>query len=65
MDLRFVDLDLAVLCFALPLDLGADEDDGPALVEGVRLGGLKGSRRFFCAGLGEPAILVGCVKCEW
>lgn len=42
---------LAVFCLALPLALGAtlgaeDEDDGPAF-DGVRLGGLKGRRRFF------------------
>lgn len=56
-DLRFADLGadaeeeaLAVFCLALPLALGAAldaEDDGPALVDGVRLGGLKGKRRFF------------------
>lgn len=52
------------LSLSLPLALGAV--DGPALEEGVRLGGLKGSLRFFWAG-GSPAILnrcVGCVKCE-
>lgn len=57
MDLRLADLDaeaeeeaMAVLCLALPLALGAGfeaEDDGPALVDGVRLGGLNGKRRFF------------------
>jgi hypothetical protein len=39
------------------LGLGLDVVvDGPAL--GARLGGLKGSRRFFCAG-GSPAIFFG------
>lgn len=45
---------LLVLVF-LDLGLGADVD-GPAL--GARLGGLKGSRRFFWAG-GSPAIFFG------
>jgi hypothetical protein len=65
-DLFFVGLDavveeeaLAVFCLALPLALGAGfdpDDEGPALVDGARLGGLKGRRRFF-AGWGSPAIL--------
>jgi hypothetical protein len=56
-DLGFADLDadaeeeaFVVFCLALPLALGAAldaEDDGPALVDGVRLGGLNGRRRFF------------------
>lgn len=62
MELRFADLDadadeedLAVVCLTLPLALGPV--DGPALDEGVRLGGLKGSLRFFCAG-GSPAMVM-------
>lgn len=66
MGLRLVGLDadveeeaLAVFCLALLLALGAGfdaDDDGPALVDGARLGGLKGRRRFF-AGWGSPAIV--------
>jgi hypothetical protein len=47
------DEDLVVVCLALPFVLEADVE-GPAVDE-ARLGGLKGSRRFFCAG--SPAIL--------
>lgn len=39
----------------LVLALGFDAEDGPALV--VRLGGLKGRRERFGAGLGSPAIV--------
>lgn len=51
-----------VVCLALPFGFGAVE--GPALDEGARLGGLKGSLRFFCAG-GSPAIaIVMSSSCE-
>jgi hypothetical protein len=60
-DLRFVDLeveaaeddlvvvDLVVVCLALLFTFGAAAEDWPALLD-ARLGGLKGSWRFFCAG---------------
>lgn len=68
-EVRFADLEVdaaegfvVVVCLALPLGLGAV--DGPALDEGARLGGLKGSLRFFCAG-GSPAIaIVMSASCE-
>lgn len=51
-----VDIEVFVLgCFAFPLGFGA-ELDGPAVV--VRLGGLKGRRGRFGAGLGSPGILI-------
>lgn len=47
---------VALLVLVLGLGLGLDAVvDGPAL--GARLGGLKGSRRFFCAG-GSPVIFL-------
>jgi hypothetical protein len=48
-------VDLVVVCLALLFGLGAAAVDGPALLD-ARLGGLKGSWRFFCAG--PSAILV-------
>lgn len=67
--MRFVDLeaeaeaeeddlavvDLVVVCLALPFGLDAAED-GPALLD-ARLGGLKGSCRFFCAGPSDIVLI--------
>lgn len=50
----FADGFVTLLVLGLGLGLGLDAVvDGPAL--GARLGGLKGSRRFFCAG-GSPVM---------
>lgn len=48
-ELDLLVVDLVVVCLDLPFDLGAAAEDGPALLD-ARLGGLKGSWRFFCAG---------------
>lgn len=69
--MRFVDLnaeadeldlpvvDFVVVCLDLLFDLGAAAEDGPALLD-ARLGGLKGSWRFFCAG-GSVILVIGPV----
>lgn len=59
-DADVVEEDSVVVCLFFPLPLLAlafGAVDGPALEEGVRLGGLKGSLRLFCAG-GSPVILM-------
>lgn len=49
-ELDLLVVDFVVVCLDLPFDdLGAAAGDGPALLD-ARLGGLKGSWRFFCAG---------------
>ncbi len=49
-ELGLLVVDFVVVCLDLPFDdLGAAAGDGPALLD-ARLGGLKGSWRFFCAG---------------
>jgi hypothetical protein len=47
-------VDLVVVCLALLFGFGFAALDGPALLD-ARLGGLKGSWRFFCAG---PSAMV-------
>lgn len=48
-ELDLLVVDFVVVCLDLPFDLGAVAGDGPTLLD-ARLGGLKGSWRFFCAG---------------